>query len=104
MKFRIALAALVLVAAALFNSAPRAQALGWSTLINHSSRGYGILVSTTDPYVYSFTLNPGYRTDRASCFRVLENMHSAYGGNYYAGTTRCFQSSGNFLPLYSGLA
>lgn len=104
MKFRIALAALVLVAAALFNSAPRAQALGWSSLVNQSSRGYAILVSTTDPYQFAFNLWAPNRTDRASCFRVSENMHSAYGGNYYVGTTRCFASSGNFLVLYSGLA
>lgn len=85
-------------------SAQPAQALGWSSLINHSSNNYGIMISTTDPYVYSSTLYPGYRNDRVSCFRVLENMHSAYGGNYYVGTTRCFASSGNTLALYSGLA
>lgn len=95
------------VAALAFNTAVSspAQAAGQNTVVNHSdSNGplTNISISKVDPYVYSFTLYPGYQSNVVSCFRPSGDMHSAWGGIYYAGVVRCFSSSGNTLPLYGG--
>lgn len=106
MKAKFVALVAALVAGIVVASAPAASALPVNNTVVNAVQpsNYAIGISNTNPYSFDYNLWPQQRSaNTVQCFKPQLTSHSYWGGIYWGGEVRCFQTSNNTLTLYSGL-